>query len=140
MANVTHRFDLYVIPATQPAAVQVFGNVTHILPGGEHEGTLDHMDFYLFAMRALAGRKPVQTMFTVDDKIQLSMVSFCPSLFLLLSGSWNIPPSAAFATHLRQAVAHSGSSPQVGALPGRRVPLCAGTLLGWFEEGVHASE
>jgi hypothetical protein len=53
---------------------QVFGNVTHILPGGATEGTLDHMDFYLRAMRALAGRKPVQTLFTVDDKNEVGMV------------------------------------------------------------------
>lgn len=32
------------------------------------------MDFYLRAMRALAGRKPVQTLFTVDDKNEIGMV------------------------------------------------------------------
>jgi hypothetical protein len=56
--------------------LQVFGNITKILPGGHMEGTLEHVDYYLFAMLALAGRKPLQTLFTVDDKTVISMVCF----------------------------------------------------------------
>jgi hypothetical protein len=57
--------------------VQVFGHVTHVLPGSEALGTLDHMDFYLSCLRALAGNKPVQTLFTVDDKVDIAVVCSC---------------------------------------------------------------
>jgi hypothetical protein len=56
--------------------VQVFGFITKILPGGQMEGSLEHVDFYLYALNALAGRKPLQTLFTVDDKTAISMVRF----------------------------------------------------------------
>lgn len=56
----------------------MFGNITKILPGGQEEGSLDHVDFYLFALNALAGRKPLQTLFTVEDKTVISMVCFYP--------------------------------------------------------------
>jgi hypothetical protein len=48
--------------------------VTHILPGSDKQGTLDHMDFYLSCLRLLAGKKPVQTLFTVDDQVELAVV------------------------------------------------------------------
>lgn len=51
-----------------------FGQLTGVLPGGEARGSLDHVDFYVFALRALAGRRPIQTLFSADDEDELPTV------------------------------------------------------------------
>lgn len=56
--------------------LQVFGRVVHILPGADAEGSLDHVDYYLFCMRALAGKKPMQTLFTADGTASVPTVRF----------------------------------------------------------------
>jgi hypothetical protein len=53
---------------------QVFGNLVKVLPGGAAQAALEHVDFYVAALRALAGRKPVQTLFSADDSDALGMV------------------------------------------------------------------
>ena len=54
--------------------MQVFGKVIRILPGGDSEGSLDHIDYYLFCMRSLAGKKPMQTLFTADGNASIPTV------------------------------------------------------------------
>ena len=63
---------------------QVFGELTGILPGAQARGTLEHLDFYVFALRALAGRKPVQTLFSGDDLDELPTVCHMPQIASVL--------------------------------------------------------
>ena len=53
---------------------QVFGTLARLLPGVEHESSTEHADFYVFMLRALAGRKPIQTLFSADDTDKLGAV------------------------------------------------------------------
>lgn len=54
--------------------VQVFGTFVQIVPGDEGRSTLEHLDFYLLALRHLAGRKPLQTLFPIDDHVDVGAV------------------------------------------------------------------
>lgn len=60
--------------------LQVFGSCTGILPSSASEGSLAHLDFYLFCMKGLAGKKPLQTLFTDDDKVEILGVRSCSDL------------------------------------------------------------
>lgn len=52
----------------------MFGTFVKILPGSEEFSTLEHLDFYLHALRNLAGRKPLQTLFPIDDRVHIGAV------------------------------------------------------------------
>lgn len=80
--NNKRRFSAVVVlywmyvAGKQQFSVQVFGKVIHILPGAATEGSLDHVDYYLFCMRALAGNKAMQTLFTADGVVNIPTVLF----------------------------------------------------------------
>lgn len=73
-AFASGRHMHYAAGSTRPAhGVQVFGYATRVLDGSDKRGTLDHMDYYLACMRALARPKPVQTLFA-DDNVAIPTV------------------------------------------------------------------
>ena len=59
--------------AAESHKVEMFGAALGILPGVE-QASLEHLDHYLACVKALAGGKPVQTLFTEDDDVWVPAV------------------------------------------------------------------